>query len=339
MTAPRNSSLAVLTALVLAAAACGGGGSTTGTTTPTTPVTPTPTVAVSVTPGTLSLAVAQSQQLTAAVTGSTNLSVTWSSTASSVATVSGAGLVSAIAPGTATITATSTADPTKSASSVVTVTGATSALPNHTLLTSGNTVIGISGFAGSRAFYRILVPQGTARLVVETNSGLGDLDLMLRAGQPADTMRADCGSGGATTVERCIIHNPAPGEWSILLHGYAPFANTSLTATTFSTATPGYMLSLPNGAITLTQGTSVTVPVTVTRVGGYNDPIALSFNTGGAGVNIVASPLVIPAGSSSSTLTVTATSTATLRNRGFWVFGAAGTDAFGVVVPFVVRAP
>ena len=325
--------------MLMTTAACGGGGSTTGTTTPTPPVTQTPAVAVTVTPATVSLNVAQSQQLSASVTGTTNLSVTWSSGAPAIATVSGSGLVSAIAPGTATITATSTADPSKSATSVVTVTGTTTALPNHTLVTSGTPVVGISGFAGSRAFYRIIVPQGTARLVVETNGGLGDLDLMLRAGQPADTMRADCGSGGATNVERCIVHNPAAGEWSILLHGYAPFNNTTLTATASATATPGYMLSLPNGAITLTRGTSIAVPVTVTRVGGYNDPIALTFNTGGEGVNIVASPLVIPAGSSASTLTVTATSTATLRNRGFWVFGAAGTEAYGVVVPFIVRAP
>lgn len=48
--------------------------------------------------------------------------VTWSSSAPSIATVDATGLVTAVADGTATITATSTADNTKSASSVVTIT-------------------------------------------------------------------------------------------------------------------------------------------------------------------------------------------------------------------------
>lgn len=79
---------------------------------------------VSVSPTSASLTVDQTQQLTATISPSnaTNKNVTWTSDATSVATVSSAGLVTAKAEGTATITVTSTADSTKKATCTVTVT-------------------------------------------------------------------------------------------------------------------------------------------------------------------------------------------------------------------------
>ncbi len=85
-------------------------------------VTVSPPVVVTLGASTLSLLQGATQQLTAAVTGTLNTSVSWSSSSISVATVSLSGLVSAVGAGTATITATSIADATKSASLSVTVT-------------------------------------------------------------------------------------------------------------------------------------------------------------------------------------------------------------------------
>ena len=70
------------------------------------------------------LTVDETKQLTATISPSnaTNKNVTWSSDATSVATVSSSGLVTAKAVGTATITATSAADNTKKASCTVKVT-------------------------------------------------------------------------------------------------------------------------------------------------------------------------------------------------------------------------
>jgi hypothetical protein len=81
-------------------------------------------VAVQVSPATASLAIGQTQQFTATVSNSTNTAVTWS-LSPSIGTVSSAGLYTA--PGaiasqqTVTVMATSAADPTKSASGVVTL--------------------------------------------------------------------------------------------------------------------------------------------------------------------------------------------------------------------------
>lgn len=78
---------------------------------------------VSVTPSTASIAVGATRQLTATVapSGATQ-SVTWTSSAPGVATVSASGLVTGVSAGSATITATSTADGTKTGASAITVT-------------------------------------------------------------------------------------------------------------------------------------------------------------------------------------------------------------------------
>jgi len=78
---------------------------------------------VGVTPATPSLLVGQTQQLTANVvqSGGAPTTVNWSSSNPSVATVSGAGLVTAVAAGTASISATSAFDATKSGSAAITV--------------------------------------------------------------------------------------------------------------------------------------------------------------------------------------------------------------------------
>ena len=78
---------------------------------------------VSVSPSTASVEVGSTQQLTETVTPSnaTDKSVTWSSSDTSVATVDGSGLVTAVSAGSATITVTTT-DGSYTATSAITVT-------------------------------------------------------------------------------------------------------------------------------------------------------------------------------------------------------------------------
>jgi len=86
-------------------------------------VTATAVVAVTITPTSAALTTGATQQFTAAVTGSTNTSVTWTATGG---TVSSAGLYTApTTAGTYTVKATSVADTSKSASATVTVTAST----------------------------------------------------------------------------------------------------------------------------------------------------------------------------------------------------------------------
>ncbi|MFK2910803.1 phage tail tube protein [Pseudomonas sp. 3HC3] len=82
-----------------------------------------PVSSVSVTPTTASIAVAATRQLAAsALPSGAAQNVTWSSSAPSIATVNSSGLVTGVAAGSAVITATSVSDPTKTATSAITVT-------------------------------------------------------------------------------------------------------------------------------------------------------------------------------------------------------------------------
>lgn len=86
-------------------------------------VSPTAVTGVTVAPGTASIAVAATRQLTATVApGGASQAVTWTSATPSVATVNSSGLVTGVAVGTSVITATSVADGTKTSTSTITVT-------------------------------------------------------------------------------------------------------------------------------------------------------------------------------------------------------------------------
>ena len=95
--------LAAITGLAFLVTACGDGGEPTG---------PTPSDAVAsvaVTPISMTMTVGETQQLTATVKDglgrAVGVTVAWSSSAPTVATVTLSGLVAAVGPGTATITA------------------------------------------------------------------------------------------------------------------------------------------------------------------------------------------------------------------------------------------
>lgn len=78
-------------------------------------------IGISVTPTTLALSAGQTARVTATVTNTGNPTVIWSTDAPNVATVAAEGTVRGITPGTARITATSVVDPTRSATTTVTV--------------------------------------------------------------------------------------------------------------------------------------------------------------------------------------------------------------------------
>ncbi|HUF50117.1 MAG TPA: Ig-like domain-containing protein, partial [Longimicrobiales bacterium] len=79
-------------------------------------------VTIDLVPDAASVQVGGTVQLLALVDGTTNLAVTYTSSAATVAMVNTSGLVTGLAAGTAVITATSSADATKRDASVITVT-------------------------------------------------------------------------------------------------------------------------------------------------------------------------------------------------------------------------
>ena len=96
---------------------------------------------------------------------------------------------------------------------------------------------------GNWVYYKITVPSGTKRLVVETfeenENGRNLGDLFVRYGQQpvinrssGYTWTADCASIKPNREsEICSFENPAAGEWYLLVYGYHAFYGTSLRAT------------------------------------------------------------------------------------------------------------
>lgn len=83
------------------------------------------------------------------------------------------------------------------------------------------------------------------------------------------------------------------------------------TRTITLTVPPGSLaLTAGSTTATLTPGGATTVPVTITRGGGYADPIALAVSGLPAGVTGTFSPATIAAGSTTSTLTLVADASA-----------------------------
>jgi len=182
-------------------------------------------VQVTITPESLELMMGETGTVSASVSGTTNAMVTFGTDDIFIATVDAAGVVTPVAPGRTTIRATSVADPTVHAFAEVNV------LPGGQQLTSGVPVAGISGQPGSERFYRITVPAGASSLSVTTNGGSGAVELFVRFGAAPSMFVADCKSMESGNAESCIIQNPRPGTWYILLLGFFSYSNVTLRAT------------------------------------------------------------------------------------------------------------
>ena len=100
-------------------------------------------------------------------------------------------------------------------------------------IASGVPVTGISGNANSRRFYVITVPAGSTRLLVETEGGSGDVDLLIRRNRLPSLLESDCESFEVTNDDGCDVPNPGAGDWYIMLFGAGDdgYAGVTLSAT------------------------------------------------------------------------------------------------------------
>ena len=136
-------------------------------------------VAIAISPAVLSLSLGGTQQFTATVTGTTNTAVTWSA---SGGTISASGLFTApaVLVGIYTVTATSVADPTKSASALVTVVGLVQPVQHSVTLNwnaSTSSVVGYNVYRGAQS--------GGPYTMINTalDAATNYVDLSVQAGQ------------------------------------------------------------------------------------------------------------------------------------------------------------
>jgi uncharacterized protein YjdB len=164
-----------------------------------------PVATVTVAPGTATIVAGQTTTLSATLKDAngnilTGRTITWSSGATSVATVSAAGVVTGVAAGTATITATSEG---KSAAASVTVTAPSAATvtvaPSTATVTVGNTTTLVATVrdGSSNVMVNASVTWSTSNATVATVSSSGVVT-GVAAGSATITARSGTASGTAT---------------------------------------------------------------------------------------------------------------------------------------------
>ncbi len=85
-------------------------------------------------------------------------------------------------------------------------------------------------------YYRLYIPEGTTRLLVQTR-GSGDVDLYLRPGSQPTQSTFLCRSISFTSNELCMVSSPTAGDWHIMVYGYARGSSSFLVTATHAGGT------------------------------------------------------------------------------------------------------
>ncbi len=319
-------------------------------------------VTLSATSATLT-SIGETKQLTATVapTNATNQSVTWTSSNTSVATVSSTGLVTAVANGTATITV-KTADGNKTATCTVkvavAVTGVTLDTTSATLTTKGATKQLTATVAPINAANKNVtwsssntsvasvsstglvtaVANGTTTITVKTSDGSKKATCTITVDIPVSVTGV---SLDATTIKftaeddsKQLTATVSPANatnqvvtWTSSNTNVATVSSTGLvTAVANGTAT--ITVTTADGSKTATCTVTVAIPVTVTGV--TLDKTSLTFTSVGATQTLTATVAPTNAANKNVTWTSSNTAVAVVSNTGIVTALANGTTTITV---------
>ncbi len=263
-------------------------------------------VSVAVTPATASLLAGQAQQLTATVTGgSGNTAVTWS-LSPTVGTIGSGGLYTAPASITSQTTvlvkATSVADPTKSASSTITLLPAAVSVtvsPASVTLSAGQSqklTATVTGGSGNTAVTWTLSPAvgsiGTSGLYTAPASITSQTTVVAKATSVADPTKS-----ASSTVTLLVSTASAKAPTLIQVTQNQIYSGTQ-TSTTFKSATKAgnaivaYVIWSNKGTVTLTDSRGdafVGVGSPVIWANGYSAQVFYATNIAGGTDTVTAS--------------------------------------------------
>ena len=88
----------------------------------------------------------------------------------------------------------------------------------------------LSGYEGLNQYFKVEVPQGTERLVVDLNDGAGDASLYMRLDQAPTTATYEHHSTSEGANDRIAFNDPTPGWWYILLTSESAFTGVNIVA-------------------------------------------------------------------------------------------------------------
>ena len=88
----------------------------------------------------------------------------------------------------------------------------------------------LSGYEGLNQYFKVDVPQGTERLVVDLNDGAGAASLYMRLDQAPTTSTYAHHSTAEGAGDRIAFNDPTPGWWYILLTSESAFTGVNIVA-------------------------------------------------------------------------------------------------------------
>ncbi|HER19620.1 MAG TPA: hypothetical protein ENO14_01085, partial [Chromatiales bacterium] len=125
-------------------------------------------------------------------------------------------------------------------------------------LTNGTPLLALAGAVDSEQFYQLDVPFGRSKLEIRISGGTGDCDLYVKKDALPTTEVYDYRPFLLGNDESVVINEPEAGTWYILLKGYRAYADVTLVASAFATASgePAYsaLKITGNGSLTLECG-------------------------------------------------------------------------------------
>ena len=255
-------------------------------------------VSIAVTPTNPSIAVGKQQQFTATGTFSDGSrkdltsSVTWTSSAPSVATIGSGGLATGVAAGSTTIQAT--------LATVNGSTGLTVTAPNFTVSASPASLSVAQG------------KQGTSTITTAISGGFNSAISLSASGMPSGTTVSfnpatmPAPGSGNSTMTITVGAGTLVGTYPITVTGNGGGIQQTATLTLTVTATANFTISASPASLSIVQGNQGTSTITTAISGGFNSAIALSASGMPSGTTVSFNPATIPApGSGNSTMTIT----------------------------------
>ncbi|MDG1539275.1 MAG: pre-peptidase C-terminal domain-containing protein [Candidatus Poseidonia sp.] len=88
----------------------------------------------------------------------------------------------------------------------------------------------LSGYDGLSQYFKVDVPQGTERLIVDLSDGEGEASLYMRLDQAPTSSTYDYHSTNEGAGDRIAFNDPTPGTWYILLNSESAFTGVNILA-------------------------------------------------------------------------------------------------------------
>jgi hypothetical protein len=98
-------------------------------------------------------------------------------------------------------------------------------------LKAGTAIGPFSGAAGKWAYFRVMVPNGSAALKVTTTGTTGNADLFGYIGSVPTTTRYDVVAKGGTSAEAITIIKPTAGAWYFGVYGATAYTDAKISVT------------------------------------------------------------------------------------------------------------